>query len=327
MNVHSWIASLTDALHALAGVDIRWVLLAVTLHVCNLVLRSLTWRNVLAGAYPGARLSAVRVGLSYAVGCALNGYLPARGGEAVKVALVRMQHRETSTVTVASSTSVVLVFDTLVGISVLTAGWAFGALPAPPGLPGVVSTLVASPPLLAGVIAVVGALGWFLHRRAAGPVRRAWSQITQGVAVLRAPGRYARTVLSVQATAWVARIGVVFCLLHAFGIPASFPLAALVVVVGGLSTLVPVPGGGGAQQALAVFVLASVASTSTVLSFSIGMQVGITLANSTIGMVAAMLVFRRLHPLAALRSAIHAARELPVPVPVVPHPVVVDTGS
>lgn len=321
--MNGWITSLVNALHALANVDVRWVLLAATLHACNLGLRALTWRNVLAGAYPGVRLSAWRVGLSYAVGCALNGYLPARGGEAVKVALVRLQHRETSTVTVASSTSVVLVFDLFVGVTLLTVGWLTGALPSTPGLPAVASTLLGTPWLVAGAIVALVVLGRYLHRRAAGPLRRAWTQVAQGVAVLRAPGRYARTVLAVQGLAWSARIGVVFCLLHAFGIPASYPLAALVVVVGGLSTLVPVPGGGGAQQALAVFVLAGVASTSSVLSFSIGMQLGITLANTTIGLVAAMLVFGRLHPLAALRSAMHAARELPV----LAQPAAPETGS
>ena len=295
-----------DAVHALAGIDPLWVALALVLHVTNLACRSVTWRNVLAGAYPTTRLSTWRVGLAYAVGCALNGYLPARGGEAVKVALVRVQHPETSAVTVASSSSVVLIFDSLVGISIMIAAWLMGALPAPPALPSFVSTLVGSPFLLGMVVTAVGAGIWYLQRRAAGPVRRAWAQVTQGVAVLRAPGRYARTVLSMQALAWCCRIGVVFALLHAFGIAASFPLAALVVVVGGLSTLVPVPGGAGTQQALAVFVLAGVTATSTALSFSIGMQVGITLVNSSIGVAAAMLVFGRMHPGAALRAAINA---------------------
>jgi hypothetical protein len=75
-----------------------------------------------------------------------------------------------------------------------------------------------------------------------------------------------------------------------------------------MSTLVPVPGGVGTQQALAVFVLSGVATASSALGYSIGAQVGITLVNTTIAAIAAMLIFGRLHPVRALRDAMaHAA--------------------
>lgn len=304
----NWLA---DLVQPLLSINPWWALVALMLQLANLCCRSLTWRNVLAGAYPDADLPAHRVGLAYAVGCALNGYLPARGGEAVKVALVRMQLPTTSTVAVASSCSVVLVFDSIVGISLLTAGWAFGALPAPPPVPVPIVAFFDAPLAMLGAsIAVIG-LTTLLVRRYGTRVRGVATQLGQGVAVLRTPGRYVRTVLTFQSLAWCCRIGVVYCLLHAFGIAATLPLAALVVVVGGLSTAVPVPGGAGTQQALAVFVLSTIAATSTALSFSIGMQVGITLVNTTIGVIAAMLLFGRLHPVAALRQALAAARLRP----------------
>ncbi|MCW2962514.1 MAG: flippase-like protein [Thermoleophilia bacterium] len=316
INPSELVQHLRDALGPISEIDPRWALLALCFQLGNLVARAFAWRNVLAAAYPGERLSAYRVGLAYAVGAGLNGYLPARGGDAVKVALVRAQHPSTSAVTIASSCSVVLVFDTLVGISLLAIAWASGTLPMPDGPPGAFDAVIGSPPLTAAVALLIGALIYLLARYVGPRTRRVWGQMRQGVAVLRSPGRYARTVLTVQSLAWSCRIGVVYCLLSAFGIPASVPLAALVVVVGGMSTLVPVPGGAGTQQALAVFVLAAVASTSTALGYSISAQVGITLVNTTIAMLAAMLIFGRLHPLAALRDAARAATLRPAVEPV-----------
>ena len=83
------------------------------------------------------------------------------------------------------------------------------------------------------------------------------------------------------------RIGVVFLVLAAFGIEASLSTAALVVVLNGASTLVPVPGGAGTQQVLAAYALQGAVSAATAVSFSLGMQVGVTIVNTTVGLLAA----------------------------------------
>jgi uncharacterized membrane protein YbhN (UPF0104 family) len=299
---------ITNALAPIGGVDPRWALLALLLQLGNLACRAVTWRNVLAAAYPEERLSPWRVGLAYAVGAGLNGYLPARGGDAVKVALVKLQLPRTSAIAVASSCSVLAMFDAVVGLSIMAAGWFGGAIPRPQHPPAVVSAVIGSP-LYAGIaITVLVAVLWFAAHHLGPRARRAVGEIGHGIAVLRTPIRYARTVLSFQTCAWLCRIGVVFCMLSAFGIPSTPVLAALVVVVGGMSTLVPVPGGVGTQQALAVFVLSTVTSASTALGYSIGAQVGITLVNTTIATIAAMLIFGRLHPVRAIREAMaHAS--------------------
>ena len=76
-----------------------------------------------------------------------------------------------------------------------------------------------------------------------------------GLRIVRQPGRYACTVLPFQIVAWACRIGVVWLVLAAFGIRTSLATAALVVVLNGASTFVPVPGGAGTQQVLATFAL------------------------------------------------------------------------
>ena len=124
-----------------------------------------------------------------------------------------------------------------------------------------------------------------------------------GFAVLRTPTLYLRTVLPFQLAAWACRIGVVYLVLQAFRIDAGLETAALVVVFNGAATAVPVPGGAGSQQVLATYALQGVISTAGAVSFSLGMQAGVTVTNTLVGLAATMILFRTLRPVAALRAA------------------------
>jgi hypothetical protein len=111
-----------------------------------------------------------------------------------------------------------------------------------------------------------------------------------------------RAEIAPQLDAWLYRVGVVICLLAAFGLPATVTVALLMIVLGGVSTAVPgAPGGLGTQQLLLVYALREIATAATVVTFSLGMQAGITVVNALVGLAAAMLVFRTYRPLAAVR--------------------------
>jgi len=64
------------------------------------------------------------------------------------------------------------------------------------------------------------------------------------------------------------------------------------------------PGGVGAQQAMMVYVLRKTASAASVVAFGVGMQVGVTLIDLTVGVLALLISFRTL----ALRDALRASR-------------------
>src|SRR5437773_850553 len=51
--------------------------------------RAHAWANALRAAYPGQRVPEVRVTGAFLVGAGLNGILPARGGDAVKIVLAK----------------------------------------------------------------------------------------------------------------------------------------------------------------------------------------------------------------------------------------------
>ena len=288
-----------------AAADPRLALLALTLHLANIAFRSLAWTNVLRAAYPDRRVPLLGIAGAYTAGMALNSFVPARGGDVAKIALARTRIRGSSVPAIGSSMGVLSAFDALVGATVILLLAAFGRIPSPPGLPGLPAVVgsVVGHPALVGVAAVllVGAglaVGW----RWAPHVRPFWERFRQGFAILGSPRRYATEVVPVQLAAWTCRIGAAYFLLAALNVPASLSAAAIVVMVGGLSTLVPTPGGVGTQQVMLAYLLHTTASTATIVSFSIGMQAAVTTLNVLVGLTAAMLMLRTLRPVSALRA-------------------------
>jgi hypothetical protein len=277
--------------------DGRYLALALGLQLAALALRAFGWRGVLSAAYPDQRIPLVSVGCAYAAGVALNAYLPARGGEGAKVLLARMQIPGSSVPTLAASLSVIMVADAILGALLVVAFWATGALPALPSLPAAGLAPVAL--ALAGGAAV--ALAIAAHRFGAA-LRRMAASAVRGFAVLRSPSLYVKTVLPFQLGAWACRIGVVYLVLQAFRIDAGLETAALVVVLNGAATAVPVPGGAGSQQVLATYALQGAISTVGAMAFSLSMQAGVTVVNTLVGVAAAMFLFRTVHPVRAVRA-------------------------
>lgn len=288
-----------------AAADPRLALLALTLHLANIAFRSLAWTNVLRAAYPDRRVPLLGIAGAYAAGMALNSFVPARGGDVAKIALARTRIHGSSVPAIGSSMGVVAAFDAVVGATVILLLAAFGRIPSPPGLPGLpaVPGSVAGHPALLGVAAVLLAgVGLAAGRRWAPRVRSLWQSFRQGFAILGSPRRYATEVVPVQLAAWTCRIGAAYFLLAALNVPASLSAAAIVVMVGGLSTLVPTPGGVGTQQVMLAYLLHTTASTATIVSFSVGMQAAVTTLNVLLGLTAAMLMLRTLRPVGALRA-------------------------
>ena len=292
-----------DVGERLAGADLRFAALALLLHVANHVLRSVAWRGVVAAAYPAQRIAFLPVLTAYAAGVALNAVAPARGGDAVKVGLLRAAIPGSAVMTLAATMSVLVAFDIVIGTVLLLLVGLSGAVPL--DLAGGVDRVAAAAPIALGVSAALGALVFLLRHR----LRALGQRLRQGGAILRTPARYVHAVALPQLGAWCCRVGVVLCLLAAFGLPATLALAVLVMVVGGASTIVPLtPGGAGTQQVLLAVALSQTASATAVVSFSLAMQASVTAVNALLGVAAAMAVCRTLRPVSAVRTALAGAR-------------------
>jgi hypothetical protein len=62
------------------------------------------------------------------------------------------------------------------------------------------------------------------------------------------------------------------------------------------------PGGLGAQQVLLVYALGATAAAGSIVTFSVGMQLTLTLLQVVLGVAAAMIAVRVVHPLQAVRA-------------------------
>ena len=277
----------------LAELDTRFLLPALILQLAGLGLRALVWRNVLVAAYPDRQVPLPSVIGAYVAGVAVNSFLPARGGEVVKIGLVRSRVEGSTVSTIAATLSVVVMVDLILGAALLGGLAAFG-------MAQIQIPAVGPVPLV--LLALVPVAAFVAYRLRPDRVKSLLAHLAQGAAILRTPGRYLRTVVPFQLAAWGCRIGVAFFVLAAFGIEAGVATAALLVVLNGLSTAVPVPGGVGTQQVLAAYALRGVAPIAGAVSFSVGLQVGVTTVNTLVGLTALMLMLRTFRPVAAVRT-------------------------
>ncbi|HEX3609599.1 MAG TPA: lysylphosphatidylglycerol synthase transmembrane domain-containing protein [Solirubrobacterales bacterium] len=278
--------------------DIRWTsfMIALAFLLAMQLCRAWAWRNVLHAAYPGVRLSFLKLAAACLAGAGINAIVPARAGDVTKVFLVKRQIPHSSYPAVTSSFLVQTVFDTTVGVLVLLYAVSQGLLPEPPQLPELpafeISFWANHPQTLLIVIAgliVATAIGiYYLAHH----VRRFWDRVKQGVAILLQPRRYMREVAAWQGLGWLFRFAAFWFFLEAFGIGGSVGSVMLVMSVQAIATIVPfTPGGAGAQQALLVATLQGPSRTA-VLSFSVGTQIAMAAWSVVLGFGAIMLVFR-----------------------------------
>src|ERR671925_170884 len=149
---------------------------------------------------------------------------------------------------------------------------------------------------LTSALAVALALAVFLApfvvwlKRHLEEVRR---RLAKGFAILGDRERYLHEVVTWQALSWAFRFVSVWWFLKAFNVEASVRNALLVLVVQSLSTLLPFsPGGAGTQQGLTAYILRGHATTTALLSFSVGMTLATTVTNIALGFGAIFLSLR-----------------------------------
>ena len=283
----------------LAAVSWAALGIALALHFAKVAVRTIAWRNILRAAYPQTRVPLRPIFGAYVAGVGVNSIVPGRGGDLVKLYLVRQKISGTTYTTLAST----LFTETLVDL--VLAGvifiWALtqGVLPGLNVLPNLPTFdwgwLLRHGRLTATVVAllVLGAIWftWWASRHIEGFRQR----VGAGFAILRDRPRYMREVASWQLLSWFFRIASLFFFLRAFHVRATVHNALLAQTVDSLATLLPFsPGGAGTKQGLLVYVLRGQASSSELLAFSVGTNIAIVVFNVTVAAVAVFLMLRTL---------------------------------
>ncbi len=300
-----WVEAFWDGVSS-----VGWTALGIglALHFLRISVRVRAWQNILRAAYPGVHVSFRGVFGAYFAGVGVNSIAPARGGDLVKLFLVKRRVRGSTYPTLGSTLLAETLFDLVVSSALLLWAAEAGLLPGVPDLPSLpafdwsfvvrhprLSTIIGSILLATGIVGVT----WASRR-----VQEFWTRVRQGLAILRDRRAFLTQVVSWQLVSWLARIGTVFFFLRAFHVEATARTALAVLVVASLSTLLPfTPGGLGTQQAVLLFVLAGTASRSAVLAFSVGMQLAVSALNVAVGFTAIFLM------LGTLRWRRHAAAD------------------
>ncbi len=320
---------------AVAAVAWGALLLGVAFHLLRLFMRVRAWQNILQAAYPETKVRYWSTFGAYMAGVGVNAVVPARGGDVVKLYIAKHRIDGSSYPTLASSLVVETLLDFVVAAILFLAAIQLGLLPGLPDLPRLPAfdwTFVVEHPRAAVFIWCVLLTGLILLVAWSSRHVTAFRQkLALGFAILHDWRAYLREVASWQAGSWLARVASTFFFLRAFHVDATVKTTLAVLVVSGLSTMLPfTPGGAGTQQAILVFALAGAAASSTILAFSFGQQLVITIVNVAIGFGAILLMLGTLRWRRHVQGAEDEIRgrtpagEQPVDAPPEPTPVAAD---
>jgi uncharacterized membrane protein YbhN (UPF0104 family) len=281
--------------HFLSDIALLPLFAAICCHLLKLCCTSRAWRNVLAAAYPDRPVRWPPILAAYVAGVGVNAIVPARAGDAVRIFMAHRAIPGSSYTTVVSSNVVLTFVDMALALAVFVWALTQGVLPSLDALSRLpsfdyswaVEDGVVRPPAVIAFLVIAGGIALLLHHF----WNRLRDRVAQAFAVFDPPTRYARTVVLWQLGDWLLRFATIWFFLGAFGIPQNVGHVVLVQATMSMSTLVPAtPGGIGTEQALLVYAFrnAGIAET-TLLAFSVGMKLTLTIVNAVAGFTAIFL--------------------------------------
>jgi uncharacterized membrane protein YbhN (UPF0104 family) len=306
------VSTVLDAVSAfwdyLASVQPLPLAIAIGCHIAKTMCTSRAWRNVVAAAYPEARVRWLSIYAAYVAGVGVNAIFPARAGDVVRLTMAHRAVNGSTYTTLVSSSLVLAIVDALCAFSLFAWALSQGVFPGLDVLPSLPSfdfhwlfdhERVAEIVLLAVVFGLIALAVWLSSR-----VAEFRQRVGQAFTVVHTPARWLRTVVVWQLADWGLRLATVWFMLDAFGIHQSARNVLLVQASQSLATLVPVsPGGVGTEQAFLVYTLRGQAARSALLAFSVGMKLTLTAVNVVLGFAAILLTLRTLRFRGLSRSA------------------------
>jgi uncharacterized membrane protein YbhN (UPF0104 family) len=286
VDVTGWLSDLWDQVK---GVPAGYTVAGVIVESGQTTFAGLSYYGILAAAYPG-EVAIAPIVTAYAVGVAMNGFLPANLGTFVTL---MMFIAIIPSATIAGATAAYLVqkiFFTLAGAFVylylfLSVPGAFdvsfGNLSAHP---------VATVTIVVGAAALLSLLGRIFWRQ----VKKLWAQAKKGGVILADPKRYLSRVFLPSFLSWLCKVAVTGIFLAAFAIPVTFDSIMWVLGSGSLANVASfTPGSVGVTQAtnaLALHTCCNVAH-NTAVAYSTAQQLIMTAWNVVFATGLVVLVF------------------------------------
>src|SRR4051812_42349621 len=258
----------------------------VVLTVLGGIVRMRAWHAALTDITPEARYRDVVV--AHLGGAGFNGIIPAHGGDAVKLALLKRRVSDVRIGQLLGSLAPPAAVEATVTALLLV--WALST-----GLLGAPSSGQIPLPLVGAAAAVAAGLLWLLARRAPRLLR----DVRSGMAALRHPGELFRAVAPWVLVARAFRLMALGCFLLAVGLPVTLiGMLVVMAIQGGVGS------GGPASAAMRIAVLT--ASLPAAIGHAVDVETATTLvaatqlapmiANLTISVVLLGLTLRTVSP-------------------------------
>ena len=289
--VWRWVAHVFERIGDLSP---YWLVLALTLKTGESALIGLVWRNILRASYPK---SGVRFKTAWGAsqgGTAINAVIPAQGGTAAMIGILRAYVPGSTVSGLAVATVVQSGFFLAASVLIVVVTAIFRPRTVSKGSPSnETGGFIASHPwLIALVVGAVIVIVYFLWPRLKPRVLDEWHKAKLGARVFANWGSYAREVATPSAASYCCRVGVNVVFMAAFGVPITLFTVFLVASSHMLSQLFAItPGGVGQTQALDVATLRRYAAPHDVAAFSITQDSVLTLWNVVLGVVVLLWAF------------------------------------
>lgn len=265
--------------------------------VVYLTLRARAFFHTLRAAYPAEPFQFRRIWGAYIASYGFNNVIPARGGDVMKLFLVKTSIPHATYPAVGAAICVEGVFDAIMAVFILAFAFSQGVFPKPPDFAKLdafdLSFFASHPQFTLFAITALAVLVLVGFAVLSQRVKAFWARVRQGLTILSDRPRYAREVFAFQLAGWGFRFAAFWFLLDAFNVGGSVRNVLLVLGVNAVAAVVPfTPGGAGVQQALLVKVFAGAAAGSVVASYSVGQQIVIAATTLAVGFAALVTIFR-----------------------------------
>jgi uncharacterized membrane protein YbhN (UPF0104 family) len=277
IDVKGWFEDFWDAL---TDVSLAYVLLACLFQGLQTALTALAWYGIFRYAYPGGT-SYVQILTAYAVGVALNNFVPANLGTFVSLLMYVAIVRGATFPGVLGGYAVQKIFYVVIGTLIYLYlfravrgsfdfrfgnGW---------------DVVSGHPVLLLGIAAAALFLAVILVRIFWRWVKGFWEKAKEGGAVLGDLRAYLKWVLVPEIGGYASKVLVIIVFLAAYGIPVTFGSVMSVLGSNQLANILSItPGGIGVNQAFNTFALSSYTSSETAAAYSTGQQLITTAFNA-----------------------------------------------
>ena len=289
VDVRGWLDDLWDQIKDIWDANPGYIIGALALQTGQTVFAGLSYYGILRVAYPG-KVELWPIIASYAVGVAMNGFLPANIGTFVTLLMFVAIIPGCTVGGAIAAYLVQKIFFTVAGTFV----YLYMFLSVPGSFDVSFGNETSHPWLTLFIVVGVGVLLVLLGRIFWRQVKKLWAQAKQGGAILATPKRYLTHAFLPSLISWLCKLGVIAVFLAAFGIAVTFESVIWVVGSGSLANVASfTPGAVGVTQATNALALKTCCDVpnSVAVDYSTAQQLITTAWNQIVAIVLVLWVF------------------------------------